>query len=211
MKFVNESIEENSLSEDQKFLVDFLKSKGLVFKSSPLQIKNGTLIFEDPEKVKWGIFSAGYVRKWITPSYDPSGRWQVIAKFPPNDFQEAMNIFSKRFNKIKSTVKTDYKETYVKRIMSALSLSLKEYSRKEQVEVIKELYKIWIDKSPQTLSNSDALDSANYEISYQLSHNGPIPFSNNKYFFNAHRSDVVEAVKRLYDKYIPKNTDEFNG
>jgi len=65
----------NDLTPGQDYAVKFLTSKGFKLISSPIQLKRGNLVFDDPLGNKWGIFkNGGYIRKQ-TPKAD---RWGVV-------------------------------------------------------------------------------------------------------------------------------------
>jgi len=65
----------NDLTPGQDYAVKFLTSKGFKLISSPVQLKRGNLVFDDPLGNKWGIFkNGGYIRKQ-TPKAD---RWGVV-------------------------------------------------------------------------------------------------------------------------------------
>lgn len=63
------------LTPGQDYSAKFLTSKGFKLISSPIQLKRGNLIFNDPLGNKWGIFkNGGYIRKQ-TPKAD---RWGMV-------------------------------------------------------------------------------------------------------------------------------------
>jgi len=98
--FVNEALvskpiqQRPELSPEQKFAVDYLKTLGLKLVSTSKQLLNGSLIFEDDNGQIYGIFQSGYTRIFKTYSYDPDGRWQVLDRFEPMDYDEGVRLLS---------------------------------------------------------------------------------------------------------------------
>jgi len=106
-EFINEEKQQNILTDGQNYAVKYMFSLGLNLISNSNQIVKGNLIFEDKYKIKWGIFSTGYLRKLLpnnfkaqTNSWHAIPKWQVIYRELDPQYINKVNIEDEEYKEL---------------------------------------------------------------------------------------------------------------
>jgi len=174
-----EVIKDIPLSKGKKYAVDFLKSLGLQHISTPLQLKRGTLIFLDSKNnVEWQISGTGYLRKRDLnkkPSYYGGGpEWQMIYSHFPPQYQQG----GKKF--LQDDEYMDMAEKLSEKIRGARS--------KQEFKAANPFRKSYVDRAYKELMETIKVLERGEHGHY--------------YVPSVERTEIIEAIKKLYDKYV---------
>jgi len=177
-KEVYEASETPELTQGQQYAVDYLKSQGLEFISTPSNIKRGTLMFKVKDKNEyWGLYKTGYIRKgdkghhgyYGHPPNPKTIRMGVIHKIRPPQYEEQGFIDDDEYMELAHIAS--------QKISRARKMEKAKEERGGRASYINTMYKRLLN----------AAENTTYDRYYKITDD-----------------EVKAAIKKLYKKYLPE-------